>query len=150
MITPVARIDPARLQWTGEEVWVHAPRGSEILAPKAGHVRMVGVNGDVGHFVLLRHLDGTLSAFTHLDGPAPVLAGAYVAEGAVVARVGEAGSRGAALVWRVYGAGGAYVDPRSWLRTPRGLAAFAAVCAGLLVAIFLVPDGPPERPRMPM
>ena len=110
-----------------------APHGTPVNAVAAGVVVSAGWNGDGGRTVRLRHPNGYETLYMHLSSIA-VRAGAHVAQGDLVGRVGTSGlSTGPHLDYRVR-RNGAYVNPvLEHRRMPPGepipaaqMAAFAA------------------------
>jgi len=87
-----------------------APVGSPVNAVAAGGVVSAGWSGDGGRTVHLRHANGYETLYMHLSSIA-VRAGARVAQGDLIGRVGTSGlSTGPHLDYRVR-RNGAYVNP---------------------------------------
>ena len=87
-----------------------APAGSPVNAVAAGVVVSAGWSGDGGRTVRLRHPNGYETLYMHLSSIA-VRAGAHVAQGDLIGRVGTTGlSTGPHLDYRVR-RNGAYVNP---------------------------------------
>jgi murein DD-endopeptidase MepM/ murein hydrolase activator NlpD len=113
-----------------------APYGTAVNVVAAGVVEFVGMSGDAGRMVRVRHAGGYETAYLHLSAYAPGLrAGKRVAQGDFIGRVGSSGaSTGPHLDYRII-KNSKYVDPIAELkRMPKGepiaasrLAAFSAV-----------------------
>lgn len=87
-----------------------APAGTPVHAVAAGVVVSAGWNGDGGRTVRLRHPNGYETLYMHLSSMA-VRAGARVAQGDLIGRVGTSGlSTGPHLDYRVR-RNGVYVNP---------------------------------------
>lgn len=87
-----------------------APAGTPVHAVAAGVVGSAGWNGDGGRTVRLRHPNGYETLYMHLSSIA-VKAGARVAQGDLIGRVGTSGlSTGPHLDYRVR-RNGVYVNP---------------------------------------
>jgi murein DD-endopeptidase MepM/ murein hydrolase activator NlpD len=70
-----------------------APAGSPVVAVAHGTVVSAGFSGGSGNLVHLRHGDGFETFYLHLSSFAPgIRAGAHVAQGQVIGRVGMTGS----------------------------------------------------------
>jgi murein DD-endopeptidase MepM/ murein hydrolase activator NlpD len=95
---------------------VAAPRGSEIVSPAPGQVVETGSGGASGRFLRVRHGDGTVSSYAHLDR-IDVREGDRITDGQLLGTVGTTGrSTGPHLHLSVYRDGSA-VDPSTWLET---------------------------------
>ncbi|MBE9064158.1 M23 family metallopeptidase [cf. Phormidesmis sp. LEGE 11477] len=94
-----------------------APTGSPIVAPAAGHIRLVGLVRDGfelhGNTVGIDHGQGVLSIMIHMNR-VDVQEGEFVAAGQTVGGVGSTGaSTGPHLHWGLY-VNGIAVDPVPW------------------------------------
>lgn len=99
--------------------------GTPIGAVAAGRVRVSGVGGEYGQYVIIDHIiDGrTISTlYAHMIyGSSPLRAGEHVAVGQLVGLVGSTGaSTGAHLHLQVMLDGVTPVDPLAWLRANAG------------------------------
>jgi murein DD-endopeptidase MepM/ murein hydrolase activator NlpD len=92
-----------------------APAGSSVVAVAAGTVVSAGYSGAGGNMVHLKHAGGFETFYLHLSSFAPgVRAGAHVAQGQLVGRVGMTGSAtGPHLDYRLK-RNGAFVNPVSF------------------------------------
>ena len=68
-----------------------APRGTSILAAKAGVVAKSTYNASYGNYVVLRHPDGTQTLYAHMSART-VTAGQSVHQGMVIGKVGSTGN----------------------------------------------------------
>ncbi len=94
---------------------ISAPRFTPIVAPKAGTVVNIftGVKG--GRQLKLRHNDGWLSGFAHLDDW-NVLEGMEVPQGATIGFVGDSGQvTGPHLHYTLRDENNVYVDPEEYI-----------------------------------
>jgi murein DD-endopeptidase MepM/ murein hydrolase activator NlpD len=95
---------------------VAAPRGSEIVSPAAGEVVETGSGGASGRFLRVRHGDGTVSSYAHLDR-IEVREGDRIAGGQLLGTVGTTGrTTGPHLHLSVHREGNA-IDPSEWLES---------------------------------
>ena len=92
-----------------------APTGSAVVAVAAGTVVSAGYSGGSGNMVHLKHPSGFETFYLHLSSFAPgVHAGAHVAQGQLVGRVGMTGSAtGPHLDYRLK-RNGVFVNPVSF------------------------------------
>lgn len=97
-----------------------APRGTEVVAASDGVVARASRYGSFGKFVRIRHGDGLVSAYAHLNGYAEgVTEGARVEQGQVIGYVGATGlATGPNLHYEVR-RDGTPVDPMKLDRPPR-------------------------------
>ncbi len=112
-----------------------APYGTPVKTVASGIVDFAGMNGEAGRMVRVRHSGGYQTAYLHLSALSPgIRAGARVAQGDVIGRVGSSGTAtGPHLDYRII-KNGTYVNPMVELRKmPKGepiagtrLAAFSA------------------------
>ena len=80
---------------------IAAPKGTPIIAPASGIVRMVDDLYFTGNTIIIDHGHGISSTFLHLDSVA-VKENMAVAQGDIIGAVGSSGrSTGAHLDWRV-------------------------------------------------
>ena len=80
---------------------IAAPKGTPIIAPASGIVRMVDDLYFTGNTIIIDHGHGVSSTFLHLDSVA-VKENMAVAQGDIIGTVGSSGrSTGAHLDWRV-------------------------------------------------
>ncbi|MGW4401567.1 M23 family metallopeptidase [Amycolatopsis nivea] len=90
--------------------------GTPVRTPLAGTVLEAGPASGFGLWVRVRHEDGTVTVYGHLDRYA-VSAGQRVEAGQVIAEVGNRGqSTGPHLHFEVWAAGERKTDPLRWLR----------------------------------
>ena len=94
---------------------IAAPIGTPIRAPLAGTVIDSGPVAGFGLWVRVRHIDGTMTVYGHINRTL-VLVGQQVAAGQVIAEVGNRGrSTGPHLHIEVLTPSGAKINPRPWL-----------------------------------
>lgn len=94
---------------------IAAPVGSPIRAPLDGVVIDAGPASGFGLWVRVRHADGTVTLYGHIDRTL-VEVGQRVAAGDVIAEVGNRGrSTGPHLHFEVIALGGGNVNPTPWL-----------------------------------
>jgi murein DD-endopeptidase MepM/ murein hydrolase activator NlpD len=94
---------------------IAAPVGTPIHAPMAGEVVASGPASGFGLWVRLRHADGTVTTYGHVNRTL-VRVGQHVAAGEEIAEVGNRGqSTGPHLHVEVQTPGGTTVNPRPWL-----------------------------------
>jgi murein DD-endopeptidase MepM/ murein hydrolase activator NlpD len=96
--------------------------GTPELAAAAGTVIVAGPAGGFGQWVQLRHDDGTVTVYGHMD-TIEVVVGQQVAAGQLIATMGAQGnSTGPHLHFEVWPAGdrAQRIDPAVWL-TERGV-----------------------------
>lgn len=99
-----------------------APYGTAVNVVANGVVDFVGMQGEAGRMVRVRHASGYQTAYLHLSAFAPGLhAGSRVAQGDFIGRVGSSGTAtGPHLDYRII-KNGRYVDPLAELkRMPKG------------------------------
>ena len=99
-----------------------APYGTSVKAVASGVVDFVGMNGEAGRMVRIRHAGGYQTAYLHLSAFAPGLhPGSRVAQGDFIGRVGSSGTAtGPHLDYRII-RNGTYVDPIAELKKmPKG------------------------------
>ncbi|GAA1033228.1 MULTISPECIES: M23 family metallopeptidase [Amycolatopsis] len=90
--------------------------GTPIRTPLAGTVIEAGPASGFGLWVRVRHEDGTVTVYGHINRYS-VSAGQRVAAGQVIAEVGDRGqSTGPHLHFEVWTAGERKTDPLRWLR----------------------------------
>jgi murein DD-endopeptidase MepM/ murein hydrolase activator NlpD len=94
---------------------IAAPIGTPIRAPLAGTVIDSGPASGFGQWVRVRHDDGTVTVYGHINRSL-VRKGEKVAAGEVIAEVGNRGqSTGPHLHIEVVTPGGKKINPRPWL-----------------------------------
>jgi murein DD-endopeptidase MepM/ murein hydrolase activator NlpD len=94
---------------------ISAPVGTPIHAPVAGEVIASGPASGFGLWVRVRHDDGTVTTYGHVNRSL-VRVGEKVAAGEEIAEVGNRGrSTGPHLHMEVQTPGGTAVNPRPWL-----------------------------------
>jgi murein DD-endopeptidase MepM/ murein hydrolase activator NlpD len=94
---------------------IAAPIGTPIHAPLAGEVVDSGPASGFGLWVRLRHDDGTVTTYGHVNRSL-VRVGDQVAAGEEIAEVGNRGrSTGPHLHMEVQSPGGTTINPRPWL-----------------------------------
>jgi murein DD-endopeptidase MepM/ murein hydrolase activator NlpD len=99
-----------------------APTGSAVVAVAAGTVLSATYDGTNGRMVRLRHPSGYASSYLHLSAFAPgIHAGARVAQGNIIGRVGATGLATGPHLHYGLRKNGVYVDPlREHRRMPPG------------------------------
>lgn len=94
---------------------IAAPIGTAIRAPLAGTVIDSGAASGFGQWVRLRHADGTVTVYGHINRSL-VRVGQKVGAGQEIAQVGNRGvSTGPHLHFEVVTPGGQKINPRAWL-----------------------------------
>jgi murein DD-endopeptidase MepM/ murein hydrolase activator NlpD len=94
---------------------IAAPIGTPIHVPLAGTVIDSGPASGFGQWVRVRHADGTVTVYGHINR-SHVEKGQEVAAGEVIAEVGNRGrSTGPHLHIEVHTPGGKKINPRPWL-----------------------------------
>ncbi|HEX5069497.1 MAG TPA: peptidoglycan DD-metalloendopeptidase family protein [Vicinamibacterales bacterium] len=109
-----------------------APYGTSVKAVASGVVEFVGMKGEAGRTVQIRHAGGYQTMYLHLSAFAPGLhPGSRVVQGDFVGRVGSSGTAtGPHLDYRII-KNGTYVDPIAELRKmPKGEPIAAGRLAG--------------------
>jgi murein DD-endopeptidase MepM/ murein hydrolase activator NlpD len=98
-----------------EGINIAAPLGTPVRSIDAGTVAYSGneIKG-YGNLVLIKHADGWISAYAHLDGIA-VKKGDTVSAGQVIAKVGDTGGVGEPQLHFELRRGSKPVDPREFL-----------------------------------
>jgi murein DD-endopeptidase MepM/ murein hydrolase activator NlpD len=99
-----------------------APYGTSVKAVASGVVDFLGMNGEAGRMVRIRHSGGYQTVYMHLSAFAPGLhPGSRVAQGDFIGRVGNSGTTtGPHLDYRII-RNGTYVDPIAELKKmPKG------------------------------
>jgi murein DD-endopeptidase MepM/ murein hydrolase activator NlpD len=99
-----------------------APYGTAVKTVAAGVVDSVGLSGEAGRMVRVRHAGGYQTAYLHLSSFAPgIHVGSRVAQGDLIGRVGSSGTAtGPHLDYRII-KNGTYVDPMAELKKmPKG------------------------------
>lgn len=92
-----------------------APTGTPVKAVHSGTVKSAGWSGSYGYRTVLELDDGTEIWYAH-QSSMTVTAGQKVSTGEVIGRVGATGNvTGPHLHLEVHTAGGAGIDPMSWL-----------------------------------
>lgn len=116
-----SRVDPI----TGEEGTFHtgldipAPTGTPVLASADGTVIFAGVNGGYGNCVIIQHANGIQTLYGH-NSELVVQKGETVAQGQVIAEVGQTGrATGPHCHWE-FRINGQHVDPASYLHVGEG------------------------------
>jgi hypothetical protein len=95
-----------------------APLGRTVRAAAAGTVISAGAQSDGAVVVKIRHADGYVSLYGHLDPSLDVKVGQYVAEGQTLGKVGMTGkTTGPHLHFGLYTAEGQAVDPSPYLKS---------------------------------
>jgi len=109
-----------------------APYGTSVKAVASGVVDLVGMNGEGGRTIRIRHAGGYQTMYLHLSAFAPGLhPGSHVVQGDFIGRVGNSGTTtGPHLDYRII-RNGKYVDPMAELKKmPKG----EPIAAGRLAA----------------
>ncbi len=98
---------------------VAAARGSEVVSPAAGEVVETGSGGASGRYLRVRHGDGTVSSYAHLER-IDVREGDRIEGGQILGTVGTTGrTTGPHLHLSVLREGSA-IDPTAWLENVAG------------------------------
>lgn len=102
---------------------IAVPIGTPVVAPADGVVEFAGPRGRGGNTVLIRHADGRVTGYAHLD-TINVRAGDRVSQGTAFAASGNTGnSTGPHLHFSARDAQGRRIDPRSIVGQPAQTAA---------------------------
>lgn len=102
---------------------IAVPIGTPVVAPADGVVEFAGPRGRGGNTVLIRHADGRVTGYAHLDS-INVRAGDRVSQGTAFAASGNTGnSTGPHLHFSARDAQGRRIDPRSIVGQPAQTAA---------------------------
>ena len=102
---------------------IAVPIGTPVVAPADGVVEFAGPRGRGGNTVLIRHADGRVTGYAHLD-TITVKAGDRVSQGTAFAASGNTGnSTGPHLHFSARDAQGRRIDPRSIVGQPAQTAA---------------------------
>nr|WP_315025139.1 M23 family metallopeptidase [Brevundimonas diminuta] len=97
---------------------IAVPVGTPVVAPADGVVEFAGPRGKGGNTVLIRHADGRVTGYAHLDS-INVRAGDRVSQGTAFAASGNTGnSTGPHLHFSARDAQGRRIDPRSIVGQP--------------------------------
>ena len=99
-----------------------APTGTAVLAAASGVVEFVGLSGEAGRMIRLRHPGGYETAYLHLSAYSPgIRPGVRVEQGQTIGRVGQSGTAtGPHLDYRI-ARNGVWVNPLAELqRMPKG------------------------------
>ena len=92
-----------------------APYGTSIAAVADGTVVSAGWAGPYGLRAVVKHADGTSTAYNHMSRIA--VSGGRIAAGQTIGHLGSTGnSTGPHLHFEVTSGNGTLVDPLSWLR----------------------------------
>jgi hypothetical protein len=93
-----------------------APLGTPVIAAASGTVISAGTSSDGAVIVKIRHDDGYVSLYAHLDPSLQVSVGQQVVAGQTIGRVGLTGvTTGPHLHFGLYTSDGTAVDPSTWL-----------------------------------
>lgn len=93
---------------------IAAPRGTPVRAASSGTVAYVGEMRSYGNLVLIRHRNGMITAYAHLNNTS-VKAGAKVAQGQVIGSVGSTGTVLNAQLHFEVRRGKTTLDPKQYL-----------------------------------
>lgn len=93
---------------------IAAPRGTPVKAASGGTVAYVGEMRSYGNLVLIRHANGMITAYAHLNTVA-VKSGAKVAQGQVIGSVGSSGTVMNAQLHFEVRRGKTTLDPKEYL-----------------------------------
>lgn len=93
---------------------IAAPRGTPVRAASGGTVAYVGEMRSYGNLVLIRHSNGMITAYAHLNNTS-VKAGAKVAQGQVIGSVGSTGTVLNAQLHFEVRRGKTTLDPKQYL-----------------------------------
>lgn len=113
--TVTEKFGPQRAGVANQGITIAAAEGAVVRAAKPGEVAFIGNQvRNYGNMVILRHADGTLSAYSHLRDVA-VKKGDKVAGGSVIAHVGRTGTTGEPQLHFAIREGEQAIDPLSKL-----------------------------------
>ena len=93
---------------------IAAPRGTPVKAASSGTVAYVGEMRSYGNLVLIRHTNGMITAYAHMNNVA-VKTGAKVAQGQVIGAVGSSGTVMNAQLHFEVRRGKTTLDPKQYL-----------------------------------
>jgi murein DD-endopeptidase MepM/ murein hydrolase activator NlpD len=111
----IQNFGPQRDGVASQGITIAAAEGDPIRAAQTGEVAYVGENvRDYGNMVILRHADGTLTAYSHARA-ITVTKGQQVAAGSVLGFVGQTGSAKTPQLHFAVREGARAVDPLSKL-----------------------------------
>lgn len=95
---------------------IPAPAGTSIKAAADGEVIESRKGTSGGNFIRVRHPDGTVSSYMHMENVSTFQKGDRVTRGAVIGTVGQTGNAtGPHLHMEVKDASGNQTDPEEWL-----------------------------------
>ncbi len=95
---------------------VATSRGTPVVSTKRGTVVQVDYTPQDGHFIIVKHADGTGAKYAHLDGAPNYQPGGEVLGGTSIGRVGNSGSASTdpyALYFTYWDRNGVEADPSS-------------------------------------
>lgn len=97
-----------------------APRGTPIRAIGSGKVILSGWVRGYGWMIAIKHPDGTISRYAHMNARSPLRVGATVRAGQIIGAVGSTGnSTGPHLHLEII-RGGRFVNPLPYLQALKG------------------------------
>jgi hypothetical protein len=115
-LEPSATVDGVTYDHYHNGIDLAAPLGTPVTAAAGGTVISAGPASDGAVIVKIRHDDGYVSLYAHLDPSLVVSAGQQVAAGQKIGQVGMTGvTTGPHLHFGLYTSGGSAVDPSPWL-----------------------------------
>ncbi|MER7248487.1 M23 family metallopeptidase [Kribbella sp. NPDC000426] len=113
-----ARFNQAGGRWAHNHTGLDfaAPMGTPVRSVMAGEVIQADWEGAYGRQVKVRHADGTVTSYSHME-EFDVSVGDSVQAGTMVGRIGMTGNTtGPHVHFEVLPGGGAPIDPEPWLR----------------------------------
>ncbi|MEV4261060.1 M23 family metallopeptidase [Kribbella sp. NPDC049584] len=113
-----ARFNQAGGRWAHNHTGLDfaAPMGTPVRSVMAGEVIQADFEGAYGRQVKVRHADGTVTSYSHME-EFDVSVGDSVQAGTMVGRIGMTGNTtGPHVHFEVLPGGGAPIDPEPWLR----------------------------------
>jgi hypothetical protein len=117
-LEPSATVDGVTYPHYHNGIDMAAPLGSTVRAAADGMVTYAGRQSDGAVVVKIRHDDGYVSLYAHLDPSLQVAVGQQVAAGQAIGQVGMTGNTtGPHLHFGLYNTSGTAVDPATWLKT---------------------------------
>lgn len=109
--------DFAEHQQRGSAGWdFAAPAGSSIKPAADGEVIEAGTGKTGGNFIRIKHADGTVSSYMHMENRPQFAVGDRVTRATVIGTVGSTGrASGPHLHMEVKDRSGKQIDPQAWL-----------------------------------
>lgn len=117
-LEPSATVDGVTYTHYHNGIDIAAPLGSTVRAAASGMVTYAGRQSDGAVVVKIRHDDGYVSLYAHLDPSLDVKVGQQVSEGQSLGKVGMTGNTtGPHLHFGLYDTAAKAIDPSSWLKS---------------------------------